>query len=389
MKNFIFQTGHGKRLAIKEIEAILGENSVLGEVNDGVLVEAEIEDAVALINTMGGIVRITEVIQSGPSSMPLNFESWVIRSLTDAFEGKSGKFRYGLSIHPKSDKILKSCLMGAKKKLKPILGNLRFVNKDFNNLSSVQAWHEGLLKEKCIELQLFEGEDKWFMCKTLAIQDFGWYSTRDYDRPAKCAKNGMFPPKLAQILINLSGTKTHVFDPFCGSGTVIQESLLRGLNATGSDLIGEMVSDSRENLEWLAKKTGKTLEYALFRADATRLTKQELPAEPFAIVTETWLGPRLSKPPTELELQKIQREIEDLYEAFFDNLKRIVQSPTIVVFTAPYHKDQNLRHFLPNLPEILARYTKIIPISDHERPSMFYERKNQLVSREIWKVMVG
>jgi tRNA G10 N-methylase Trm11 len=389
VKNFIFQTGHGKGIARKEIESVLGEAAVLEEVYDGILVEAEIDDAVKLLSRMGGIVRITEVIQSGPSRMPLNFESWVISSLTDAFEGKSGKFRYGLSIHPKAEKILKSSLIGSKKKLKETLGNLRFVNKDFNNLSSVQAWHEGLLKERGVELQLFKGEERWYMCKTLAIQDFEWYSKRDYDRPAKSAKNGMFPPKLAQTLINISGAEKHVFDPFCGSGTVLQEALLRDLGATGSDLMTEMVSDSRINLDWLATKAGKILEYSLFQADATQLTVNQLPSDDFVIVTETWLGPLLKKCPTDLELPKIQREIEAVYEGFFSNLKKIATKPITVVFTAPYHKRGNERLFLPNLPKILNLYTKVVQLSEHERPSMFYERKHQIVAREIWKVVVG
>jgi len=388
MSHFIFQTGHGKALAGKEIEAVLGD-VIIDEVFDGYVVEAEIEDPIALLDQMGGIVRITEVVQSGPTSMPLNFESWVIHTLTNAFESKSGKFRYGVSIHPKSEKILKKILIGSKKNLKPILGNLRFVNKDFHNLSSVQAWHEGLLKDNAMEIHLFKSESKWYMSRTRAIQNFEWYSKRDYERPAKRAKNGMFPPKLAQILINLSGEKNHIYDPFCGSGTVLQEALLKGLQTSGSDLYPEMVADSRTNLDWLGRTTGAIMDYALFQADATRLTKNQLPSEDYSIVTETWLGPMLTQCPSPLELPKIQREIESLYEAFFDNMKRIVTSPVTVVFTAPYHKEKNKRYFLPRLPEILARNTKIVQLSDHERPSMFYERKNQIVGREIWKVVIG
>lgn len=388
MNTFIFQTGHGKGLARKEIESIFGD-CIIEEVYDGFVLEADIEDPIKTLDGMGGIVRITEVVQSGPSHMPLNFEAWVIDALKDAFEGKSGKSRYGLSIHPKSEKILKKCLIGSKKNLKEIVGNLRFINKDFHNLSSVQAWHEGLLKDNAIELHLFKGDKKWYLSKTLAIQNFEWYSKRDYDRPAKSAKNGMFPPKLAQILINLSGADNLVFDPFCGSGTVLQEALLKGLKAIGSDLSTEMVADTRTNLEWLSTLTDKAEDYSLFQADATRLTVNQLPAEDFTIVTETWLGPLMTEYPSPLELPKIQREIEAVYEAFFDNLRRIVKSPTTIVFTAPYHKNKADRHFLPRLPEILRLNTKIVPLSEHERPSMFYERKQQVVGREIWKLIVG
>lgn len=380
-KTFIFQTGHGKGLAKAEIQAVLGD-CVVDEVYDGIVVQTELEDPLKVQDQMGGVVRITEVLQKGPASMPLNFEEWVCKAIKEGVNA-SGKIRYGLSVHPKSEKILKKCLIGSKKKLKKELGNMRFANKDFQNLSSVQAWHENLLKPGAIELHLFKGETHWYLSRTLSIQNFEWYAKRDMERPARSAKNGMFPPKLAQILINLAQPEGTVFDPFCGSGTVLQEALLMGHEAVGSDLSEQMVKDTQANLEWLTEQQ-KLPHFEVFHADANKLT--EIPG---TIVTETWLGPPMENPPTDLERPKLQREIEALYESFFSNLKKILKSPTTVVFTAAYYKNKNERHFLPNLPAILEKYTEIIPLSDHERPSLFYERKNQVVGREIWKVVVG
>lgn len=390
---FIFQTGHAKGLAKQEILAVL-PNSIKDEVFDGFVVEAEIANPTAFLNKMGGIVRITEVIQAGPASMPLNFEEWVKKAVGKIME-KGSKIRYGLSVHPKSEKILKKTLIGSKKSLKEH-GNVRFVNKDFNNLSSVQAWHENLLGENAVELHLFKSEKKWYLTKTVAIQNFEAYSLRDEGRPRRNAANGMFPPKLAQILINLAvGNEKveYICDPFCGSGTVLQEALLMQHLAWGSDISEEMIKDSEENLAWLQEESKKNniLEIPslpkIFKADATKLKKEDLPDENFVIVTETWLGPALRKPPTTLELPKIQREVEALYENFFANLREIAPEK-IVVFTAPYHREKNKRNFLPNLPNILERHCEIIPLSEHERPSLFYERKDQLVSREIWKVRI-
>jgi tRNA G10 N-methylase Trm11 len=398
-KTFIFQTGHGKGLARTEILSLLPD-SIIDEVEDGFVLEAEIPFAPALLNGMGGIVRITEVLQTGPANMPLNFEEWIIKTieeLANRSENKERKIRFGLSMHPKSEKILKKTLIGTKKNVQNC--NLRFVNKDFQNLSSVQAWHQKLLKDNSVELHLFRSTDqaekpKWYLSRTLAIQDFEWYSRRDYDRPARSAANGMFPPKLAQILINIANAEqkeTYIYDPFCGSGTVLQEAWLMGHMTWGSDLSEQMIEDSKKNLAWLEEEANKRsiikLEMPphLFQADATKLTEDQLPAD-YHIVTETWLGPALEKPPTDLELPKIQREVEQLYEDFFSNLSRIAQAGTVVVFTAPYHRKGKDRHFLLNLPTILENYCEIIPLSDHERPSLFYERKNQLVSREIWKV---
>ncbi|MFA5793181.1 MAG: hypothetical protein WC897_04935 [Candidatus Gracilibacteria bacterium] len=386
---YVLQTGHGKGLAKTEIISILGE-VVIDEVEDGFVLDCQIEDPVMLIDRMGGIVRITQVLQSGPSAMPLNFEEWVVVSMKNEIK-PGGKIRFGLSMHPKSEKILKKILINSKKNLKPFLGNVRFVNKDFQNLSSVQAWHEDLISEGAIELHLFQGAKKWYLTKTLAIQDFEWYSHRDYNRPAKDSKNGMLPPKLAQILINLAEQKegAEIYDPFCGSGTVLEEALLIGYTASGSDLSERCVEDTEINLKWLQGQIERALpSFRVFQKDANKITKNDLPKVDFAIVSETALGPNLSKVPAPETLKQIQDDLETLYEAFFSNLKKIVSEPVTMIFTAPYHRDGNERIFLPNLHTILNKYTKVIPLSEHDRPSLFYERKDQFVSREIWKVII-
>jgi hypothetical protein len=388
-QTFIEQTGHGKGLAETELLSVF-PNSIVEEVYDGWAFEADEFDPIATMNKMGGAVRLLKVLQKGPAVMPLNFEEWVVKAITNHHNGASGKFRFGLNMHPKSDKILKGLLIGSKKKLKE-LGNVRFVNKDFQNLSSVQAWHEDLLGERAIELTLFKGDKHWYLAQTVAIQDFEWYSHRDYERPSPDASNGMFPPKLAQILINLASQDPSetIFDPFCGSGTVLQEAVLMGFKAFGSDISEKMVMDSQENLRWLQDQVERSLDTPTFlMADATKLTKKELPKQPFVVVTETWLGPALKQVLSPLERPKVHREIESLYDAFFSNLRKQIEAPLTVVFTAPYHRENHERLFLHNLPAILKKHAEIVPLSKHERPSLFFERKQQLVSREIWKIIL-
>lgn len=396
---FIYQTGHGKELAKAEIESLSGRNSIVDEVDDGFVVEENLENPNERLNRMGGIVRIMEVVQSGPAHMPLNFEEWVSKAIKDEFKGYKGKMRYGLSMHPKSEKTLKKILISSKKNLKE-LGNLRFVNKDFENLSSVQAWHEHLLKPGAVELHLFKSASQWYLGKTVVIQDFEWYSKRDYGRPARSAKNGMFPPKLAQILINLAQPtpETTIFDPFCGSGTVLQEAFLMDLPSWGSDIDQQLISDCKANFDWLLysdefyehlNQSPKAMAYVLLTQDATKLKEGEsLPKSPFVIVSETYLGPPLNQPPDSKKLKTIQNEVEDLYKAFFKNLRVQITEPVLMIFTAPYHRIGEDRVFLPHLPAILDEYTQIIPLSRNDRPSLSFERKDQLVSREIWKVQI-
>ena len=395
LKKYIFETGHGKGLAKAEIISISSESAILDEVENGFVVENLIPDAPKLLSRMGGIVRICEVLHEGPASMPINFVEWTVSAIKENVR-KGGKIRFGLSMHPKAEKVLKKILINSKENLKEALGNVRFVNKDFQNLSSAQAWHENLITESSIELHLFQSPSKWYICKTLAIQNFESYAHRDMKRPAKDITIGMFPPKLAQILINLAVNSSAepspditIFDPFCGSGTVLQEAILMNYSASGSDKDQKMVDDTIANLEWLKKEYEVSDETPnVFQKDACQLKTEDLQGKRFALVSETWLGPLLHKESFKDERAKIQQEVEALYEKFFANLKKILKTPTTIVFTAPFHKFGNERYFLPNLPKILNKYAKIIPLSEHERPSLFYERKEQFVGREIWKIVI-
>ena len=61
--------------------------------------------------------------------------------------------------------------------------------------------------------------------------------------------------RLAKILINLTGIKQNqvLLDPFCGTGTLLQEALLRNINVIGIDKEKTMINKAERNLKWLKK----------------------------------------------------------------------------------------------------------------------------------------
>jgi tRNA G10 N-methylase Trm11 len=85
----------------------------------------------------------------------------------------------------------------------------------------------------------------------------------------------MLPPKLAQIMIHMALTPTlsqgergqaTIYDPFCGLGTVLIESILMQNTAVyGSDISPENIEKTKENLNYTRKnfpnkvKTTETL----------------------------------------------------------------------------------------------------------------------------------
>ncbi|MEM2466644.1 MAG: DNA methyltransferase [Candidatus Bathyarchaeia archaeon] len=60
------------------------------------------------------------------------------------------------------------------------------------------------------------------------------------------------PPKLARCMVNLAKPKSGdlVFDPFCGTGSILIEAALIGCRVLGFDIQRRMVKGSRENLAY-------------------------------------------------------------------------------------------------------------------------------------------
>src|SRR5262249_45616228 len=150
---------------------------------------------------------------------------------------------------------------------------------------------------------------KIFVAKTLVVQDFEDYGRRDYQRPVRDEKQGMIPPKVAQIMLNLSGAQAGdtILDPFCGIGTIIQEGLLLSYRMIGSDINKAAIRGSEQNLEWFRNRyhvaAGK---YGVEVSDATKVSEliEKSKNKISSIVTEGTLGPIYGKYPPANEIQK-------------------------------------------------------------------------------------
>ena len=85
-------------------------------------------------------------------------------------------------------------------------------------------------------------------------------------------------PKLARAMVNLACPNGgRLLDPFCGTGGIIVEGVLRGLDCAGSDLAWPMVTGTRENAAW-AQGRGGTGIFEILNASALELQG-------------TWTGP--------------------------------------------------------------------------------------------------
>lgn len=274
------------------------------------------------------------------------------------------------------------------------------------HLSTVAVDKNKLLTEG-FELSLLAGEKDMYIGKTLAVQDYGSYSFRDYGRPNRDSGSGMIPPKLAKIMINLAnrGKTDMILDPFCGSGTVLEEMILLGyINITGSDISEEAVTDTRANLDWLFEHYTRidrnNFDIRLMTADVTELSKHLAGKSIDAVVTEPFLGsPHSRHFNGQLATQELKK-LEMLYLAAFTELDKVMNNNGRIVIIFPVFKIDKAFFFMqilgllqkrgwirrPYLPEKFnsRHYKEILNLSYTERDSIIFFRPDQTVSREIF-----
>ncbi len=191
-----------------------------------------------------------------------------------------------------------------------------------------------------------KNENKIFWGRTLAVQEFEDYSRRDFDRPQRDSRSGMIPPKLAKIMINLaraeldykSKNNITLLDPFCGSGTILQEAAILGVDKLiGGDLSKKAAEDSRQNLKWLEeyKKLKTDLEISIFNSDVRKISELISESSVDLIVTEPYLGPPLTGKESENRINQIVQELSKLYLSAFEEFKKILKKSGCVCMVWP------------------------------------------------------
>ena len=234
--------GRQPKISLAELESQFSDVSVVaGSKNLLATFESETDPEIA---KLGGVIKLAKPIDGG-SAAPEKFLE-IFASST----GFSSKFVIGVSDFSKGSSARKAQgeALHIKRAMKKTGFSVRVLPNKDAVLSSATVFHNQL-GEKPGHFEFVKFGNKWFV--GLEVQNIKAYAERDQARPARDAKNGMLPPKLAQILINLCGPLPRgatVLDPFCGTGVVLQEALLMGYKAYGTDLSERIVGFARKNL---------------------------------------------------------------------------------------------------------------------------------------------
>ena len=401
MRTYFFALGTNHTLSKIDIVNTLAMKGVDFEIIEAsgeiLLISTKTElDAKSLINELGSAAKIGEVYGIyDKENWPDNFlkDDLTRQNLQGNFSRVKEKF--GVSVYGAGGKFkeLNEVFYSSRKLKEKVKGmeNMREIRESGRTLSTVAVDKNNLLNSG-FELVLCVGSKGIYVGKTLAIQDYESYSRRDYGRPGRNAKSGMIPPKLAKMMINLAGkNKEDIFlDPFCGSGTFLQELVLLGYkNAIGSDAEGEATNNSRINIEWLfenyrnVKKEDCKIE--LFTLDARKLSSQISPKTVDAIVTEPYLGSadrKFFKP------EQIKREVdqlENLYLSVFQEFKKVLKNDGVVVIIFPVFRYQNKlpRSKLTRYSDVTSEKFDSLSPSSVQQAGRYSASRNQFFHLQI------
>lgn len=213
---------------------------------------------------------------------------------------------------------------------------IRFVSMETSEHELLMLSHQ-----KVAELNILPdptNPDNFIVAQTSWIFDAEDWVKRDRNKPYRDIKRGMLPPKVARIMANLAlcgmSGKT-LYDPFCGTGTVLAEGVLIGAKELyGSDTNKTAVDGALMNLDWIsATYPNSTTIKHLEVADATHPPFSSVDA----IATEPYMGPLLDeRNPLPLDkIKDIAKGLDKLYRGAFKAWYNILPKGGRVVMTIP------------------------------------------------------
>ena len=405
---YFFCLGRILPLSLLEMQSLLsiGDSNLIGST---VWVRADREvNCEEYIWASGGTIKcgkcVNELAYDGELS---NLIAGVASILKNEIRG-SGVFAIhcdqlpdGLEMH--------SLLMKVKKALKEEGISSRFVDSEDNSgiVSSAISYHEIVSKEG-VELVLSFDGDKIFVGRLVAVQNPDEWSRYDFGRPKRRIKDGMLPPKLARIMINIGLSKVrtenatpHLLDPFCGSGTVLSEAARIGLCVSGVDISEGAVESAQMNLKWLSdqmSKSGKPysihpfFNYFFTRSidkksmrvgDATHIDKMFASESVDLIVTEPFMGKLVCESGDLVTLKNRMRGLDKLYLGFLKSAHKVLKTNGVIVFTEPFFRYQSgvvYSGIVDRLESI--GYTLVSSSVEYQRENTFVGRRVLVMGKE-------
>lgn len=395
-KQYFFQAGSFPNLSYVELVSVfqlygLSKDNIHLFTEDIFVIKSDdaTEEVLSKIfNRLGGFVRYGEIIE--------NTETFL-----KEFRKSEDRVVFGISLLGELDRseagkdntFIKKLANQVKKGLRESGLSVRFLiprGKGFE-LNAAQVINNDIL-EKGFELSIIRNRERGeeIYGNTIAIQDLEGYVERDMNRPYSDIKMGVLPPKLARMMVNFTGLKDGtIWDPFCGSGTVLMEAAVLGYNFLGSDVDENALYYTEENIKWLNKNgyLGNII-YELFKLDVTdpdkEIIKELKNTNIDAIVCEPFMGPPQKDIVSKDRAEQLLNSVKDLYLALFKMLDEEigVRGSKMVLIIPSYKTNDGWKTF--SIYDVSSNRWKLLNTELSPNKDLKWGRKNSIITRNIY-----
>jgi tRNA G10 N-methylase Trm11 len=361
MNKYIFLLGKASDLCFEELKVVLGQFNLSPERISEKYAISQIGDSSpdSLINLLGGTVKIAQILAQNPIDEVDPIISDLILTTS-----KPNFSIFGMPSNT-SDQI-KSSL---KDKGKPS----RFVHLEDIYASAISQ------QKNYHEYWKINLDKNIFIVKAIAFQNISDWSKRDYDRPRIDPKSGMLPPKIARILVNLAvplKPSATIYDPFCGSGTILAEAMMLGHDCIGSDISQKAIDDSQKNLKWIKDTFRLDSSFKLFIKEVAHVTQNDLGSDIEAIIFEPYMGPSKIQ---QNKINNLVKGLGKLYLGAVKNCSKLQSRGNKLVLILPEFRFRNFLKTTDNLIDSCENfgYTR-------QAGPLIYDRPNSVVVRRIY-----
>jgi tRNA G10 N-methylase Trm11 len=419
--NIVAILGRQPELSLAELEQRFGSAHVQPFSEYAATVESDAFDITAL----GGVIKAGEVVAELEKADWQRLSRDIVQRYARTLKG-DGKLTLGISVYgfDVPPREVQRTGLALKQSLKKQGRSVRLVPNDNSALSTATSHHNKLgLSDNKVELMIVYGPHTVIVARSVGAQNITALAARDQGRPKRDAFVGMLPPKLALMMINLSGLPAKsglidvstgpssgtqpesassrrvvrpdeisgqtddlksngqtILDPFCGTGVVLQEAALLGFDVYGTDLAEKMVDYSKANMEWLAVK----YPVGSVRIEAGDAIEHQWQQPIGAVVAETYLGQPFSAPPAPDKLDKVRRIVDHITEQFLENIAAQIISGTPLCLAVPAWRDSNGRFtHLSVMNKLDSLGYEWQTLQHVDAKGLMYFREDQIVARQL------
>lgn len=381
--------GRQPELGLAELESLYGADMVRPVGDEAALVK--LAPGSMDFDRLGGAVKLGAVLGTVSGTTLPDVQRFLEQCVVPEIAAlPEGKIQLGLSVYglaPKPQQILATGL-NLKKLLKKSGRSVRLTPNAERALSSAQVLHNHLTGATGFEIMLVRDGNRAICARTTNVQDIDAYTLRDRGRPKRDARVGMLPPKLAQTIINLAAGNTApsanqtILDPFCGTGVVLQEALVMGFSAYGTDLEPRMIDYSSSNISWLRSRYPEL--DGLTSLEAGDATTHQWEDKITAVACETYLGQPFSTFPAREKLERVVATCDLIHKKFLQNIAGQIKPGTRFCLAVPAWQEKPGRYIhLPILDQLGELGYNRVSFEHVNARGLLYSREDQVVAREL------